>query len=287
MQGSIGEKMDYELNADDLKDIGAVNDSAKLFSILINIMKKLRSPEGCMWDREQNHSTLKKSLIEEAYETIEAIDDKDPDSLKEELGDLLLQVAFHSQIADENKEFEIKDVLKGIIKKLYRRHPHVFSSKDVKNSKEILENWEDIKKKERKGKSKDSDSIFTGIPKTLPQMHYAYEVQKRASRLGFDWEDPELIYGKILEELAELKKEIINKNTGLIQDEMGDLLFSIINYSRHLGVDCEQSLSRTSKRFIKRFIFMEKYTEEHDMDFKKLSLKEKDKLWEMAKNKLN
>lgn len=279
--------MDYELDDGDLKDIDAVNDSAKLFSILINVMKKLRSPDGCMWDREQDHFTLKKSLIEETYETIEAIDDKDFNNLKEELGDLLLQVAFHSQIAHENKEFEIKDVLKGIIKKLYRRHPHVFGNKDVKSSKEILENWEEIKKKERKGSSKDSGSIFSGIPKTLPQMHYAYEVQRRASRLGFDWDDPGQIYDKILEELEELKEEIKNNNTGLIQDEIGDLLFSIINYSRHLGVDCEQSLGLTSKKFIKRFIFMEKYAEEHDMDFKKLSLKEKDKLWELAKKKLS
>ncbi len=278
--------MEHKLDAGDLKDIDAISDSARLFSILINIMKKLRSPEGCMWDREQDHSTLKKSLIEETYETIEAIDDKDPGSLKEELGDLLLQVAFHSQIADENKEFEIADVLKGIIKKLLRRHPHVFGSKDVKNSREILENWEEIKKEERKGRSKDSDSIFTGIPKTLPPTHYAYEIQNRASRLGFDWDDPGQIYDKILEELAELKEEIKHKNTDMIQGEIGELLFSIVNYSRHLGIDCEQSLSRTNKKFVERFKFMEKHAEANDLDFKKMPLKEKDKLWELAKKKL-
>ncbi len=278
--------MDHKSDADDLKDIDAVNDSTRLFYIFVNIIKKLRSPEGCMWDREQDHSTLKKSLIEETYETIEAIDANDPGSLKEELGDLLLQVVFHSQIADENKEFEIADVLKGIIKKLLRRHPHVFGGQDAKSSREILENWEVIKKEERRGRSKDSDSIFTGIPKTLPPMHYAYEVQNRAARLGFDWDDPGQIYDKILEELAELKEEIKHKNTDLIKGEIGDLLFSIVNYSRHLGIDCEQSLSSTNKKFIERFKFMEKQAEAEKLDFKKMPLKEKDKLWESAKKKL-
>ncbi len=278
--------MDFDLNLPDLKKLDGIKSPDILFTILLDIMRTLRSPQGCIWDREQDHKTLKKSLIEEAYETIEAIEDGDPSSLAEELGDLMLQTVFHSQIADENGNFDMSDVLRGIIKKLLRRHPHVFGDRDVSCSDEILANWEDIKKKERTGNNKDKDSIFSGIPRTLPSLHFAYEVQNRASRLGFDWDDPEDVYKKILEELEELKQEIDKKDRKSAPDEMGDLLFSIVNYSRHLGIDIEKSLKDTSRKFIGRFKFMEETAGAKGLDFKKLSLEEKDKLWEKSKKHL-
>jgi len=279
--------MEFQLDKEDIRNIDKIDDSSKLFSILLNVMIKLRSPGGCMWDREQNHKTIKKNLIEETYEAVESIENEDFTALKEELGDLLLQVVFHSQIAAESNIFDIKEVLRGIISKLIRRHPHVFGEVVVKDSREILENWEEIKKKERKKEAKKSDSIFSGIPKSLPSLHLAYEIQNRASRLSFDWDDRAGVFDKIEEELAELKKELSKKSEGYISEEIGDILFTIVNFARHAGVDCEESLRESSKKFIKRFDFMEKYAEENNMDFKKLPLKEKDKLWELAKNKLS
>jgi tetrapyrrole methylase family protein / MazG family protein len=279
--------MEFHLDSEDIRNIDKIDDSSKLFSILLNVMIKLRSPGGCIWDREQSHKTIKKNLIEETYEAVESIENEDFSALKEELGDLLLQVVFHSQIAAESNIFDIKEVLRGIISKLVRRHPHVFGEVVVKDSREVLENWEEIKKKERKKKAKESDSIFSGIPKSLPSLHLAYEIQNRASRLGFDWDDKAGVFDKIEEELAELKKELSKKGDGFISEEIGDVLFTIVNFSRHTGVDCEESLRESSKKFIKRFDFMEKYAEENNMDFKILTLKEKDKLWEIAKNELS
>jgi tetrapyrrole methylase family protein/MazG family protein len=273
------------LSRSDLENIDKISDSSRLFAILVNIMKKLRSPDGCMWDREQDHKTIKKNLIEETYEAVESIENDDYSGLREELGDLLLQIVFHSQIASEDERFDISGVLKGIIKKLVRRHPHVFNGLDLKSSEKILQNWEDIKKRERKRKKKPG-SIFSGIPRSLPSLHYALEIQNRASRLGFDWEAADDIFDKMEEEMAELKREIKNNKRGAIFGEIGDVLFTVVNFSRHLNIDCEESLYNTSKKFIKRFDFMEKYADENKLDFKNLPLKEKDKLWEMAKKEI-
>jgi tetrapyrrole methylase family protein/MazG family protein len=274
------------LNSSDLENIEKISDSGKLFTILVNIMKKLRSPDGCMWDREQNHKTIKKNLIEETYEAVESIENDDYKGLREELGDLLLQVVFHCQIASEDKEFDISSVLKGIIKKLIRRHPHVFNGLDLTTSEKILQNWEEIKKRERKEKFKKPGSIFSGIPRSLPSLHYAFEIQNRASRLGFDWENTGDIFEKMEEELTELRNEIKKDRKKYISSEIGDVLFTIVNISRHLDMDCEQSLYETSKKFIKRFDSMEKYADKNGLDFKKLPLKEKDKLWEIAKKEI-
>ena len=270
--------MRFDLDSPDLELLDSIKDAKELFVILLEIMKRLRSDNGCLWDREQDHSSLKKSLIEEAYETVEAIERGDPDDLREELGDLLLQVVFHGQIAEEDGHFTHSDVIRAIIKKLLRRHPHVFSGTSVDSSREVLENWEDIKKEERKDSKKAEDSIFTGIPRSLPALHYAYEIQNRASRLGFDWDRAEDVYKKILEELTELKKETDNDDSQAVADEMGDLLFSIVNYGRHLGIDIEKSTKDSCRRFIERFKLMEETARERGRDFKKLSLEEKDKL---------
>jgi len=266
------------LSSSDLENIDKISDSSKLFAILVNIIKKLRSPDGCMWDREQNHKTIKKNLIEETYEAVESIENDDYDGLREELGDLLLQIIFHSQIASEDKRFDISSVLKGIIKKLVRRHPHVFNGLKLTSSEKILQNWEDIKKRERKEKLKKHGSIFSGIPRSLPSLHYAFEIQNRASRLGFDWEAADDIFDKMEEELIELKREVKKNRKKTISGEIGDVLFTAVNFSRHLNIDCEESLYNTSKKFIKRFDFMERYADKNNLDFKSLPLKEKDKL---------
>ncbi|MBC8388239.1 MAG: nucleoside triphosphate pyrophosphohydrolase [Actinobacteria bacterium] len=278
--------MRYKLNRNDLENIDKVNDSSKLFSILINIMKKLRSKDGCMWDREQSHDSIKRNLIEETYEAVECIESSDLEGLKEELGDLMLQIIFHSQMASENGGFNINDVMKNIIEKLIRRHPHVFKNKILNSCDEILGNWEDIKKAERKKSLKKKDSIFADIPKILPSLHYAYEIQNRASRLGFDWDEVKEVFKKIKEEINEINEELKRGKKDAVADEIGDTLFSIVNFSRHLGIDCEQCLKNTSKKFIQRFDFMEKYAKENNLDFKKMSLEEKDKLWEIAKKNL-
>ncbi|MBC7333716.1 MAG: nucleoside triphosphate pyrophosphohydrolase [Actinobacteria bacterium] len=286
-----------------------MRDEGKLFSILVGILKKLRSPEGCLWDREQDHMSLKRSLLEEAYEVVENIESNSSEGLKEELGDLLLQVVFHSQIAAERGAFDIVQVLKSIISKLIRRHPHVFEGKTVESCSEILANWEDIKRKEREGKHKGTSSIFSDIPHILPSLHYAYEIQARASRVGFDWDSPEGVFEKIKEEIKELCIQLnkpgyieekvngvinngvideksskgIVKGDDKIKDEIGDILFSIVNFCRHLGIDSEECLKSTCKKFIKRFDFMEEYAQKKSLDLKKLSLEEKDRLWEISK----
>jgi len=285
-----------KINIDELENN---NNTKELFGILVETLAHLRSPEGCIWDREQDHDSIKKNMVEEAYEAVDAIESKNYQSLKEELGDLLLQVIFHSQIAVENNEFDLSGVIKEIIRKLYRRHPHVFGDKNFNSSAEVLSSWEEIKKSERKKNPKKTESIFNDIPRILPSLHYAYEIQNRASRLGFDWEEPGGIFTKINEEINELTDEFkknggktLKKVTGKdsccdnmfqIKDEIGDILFSIVNLSRHLGVDSEECLRHTCNKFIRRFNEIEKLAASRNLDFKSLSLKEKDKLWDEAK----
>ncbi|MHB1347172.1 MAG: nucleoside triphosphate pyrophosphohydrolase [Candidatus Humimicrobiaceae bacterium] len=286
-----------------LTELENTNNPGELLSLLIEILAHLRSPEGCMWDREQDHDSIKKNIVEEAYEAVEAIENKDFQSLKEELGDLLLQVIFHSQIAVENNEFNLSDVIKEIIKKLYRRHPHVFGDKNFTSAGEVLVSWEEIKKNERKNNPKKTESIFNDIPKILPSLHYAYEIQNRASRLGFDWDETGLIFDKINEEINELTMEFKNSspqepkdhkktreslsNIIQIKEEIGDVLFSMVNLSRHLDVDSEECLKQTCAKFIKRFNDIEKLAKERNLDFKNLPLKEKDSLWEEVKQSEN
>lgn len=275
------------------------NNIKELFEMLVETLAHLRSPEGCIWDREQDHDSIKRNMVEEAYEAVDAIESKDYQSLKGELGDLLLQVIFHSQIAVEKNEFDLSDVIKEIIKKLYRRHPHVFGDKNFNSSAEVLSSWEEIKKTERKNNPKKTESIFSDIPKILPSLHYAYEIQNRASRLGFDWEETGGIFDKIKEEIDELTDEFkksdnaalekdsehdtCSDNIFKVKDEIGDILFSMVNLSRHLDVDSEECLKRTCGKFIRRFNEIEKLAASRSLDFKNLSLKEKDKLWDEVK----
>ncbi len=274
-------------NIDDkhLQDFEGIDHSGRLFEILLAVMARLRSEQGCVWDREQDHQSLKKNLIEETYEAVESIEKNDMAGLKEELGDLLLQVVFHSQIGFENKQFSVNDVLKTIIGKLVRRHPHVFGDQKVKDSGEVLANWESIKKKEREQQNREDSSIFSNIPSILPGLHYAYEIQRRAARLGFDWDDARQVFEKIAEESQEVQAALHAGDFDMVHQEIGDLLFSVVNLSRKLDIDCEQSLKQTCRTFIKRFDLMEKYADRNKLDLKALSLEEKEKLWQKAKKK--
>lgn len=284
----------------DIETLEKNNDQNELFGLLVETLAHLRSPDGCIWDREQDHDSIKKNMVEEAYEAVEAIENKDYQSLKEELGDLLLQVVFHSQIAIEKNEFNLSDVIREIIKKLYRRHPHVFGDKNFSSSAEILTSWEEIKKTERKKNPKKTESIFNDIPKILPSLHYAYEIQTRASRMGFDWEEPGSVLDKIREEIDELTSELKKsskaskkikendepeENLVQIKDELGDILFSVVNLSRYLDIDSEECLKQTCNKFIRRFNEIEKLAVSRNLDFKNLPLKEKDKLWDEVKEK--
>lgn len=248
---------------------------------LIDIMKLLRSAEGCPWDREQTHESLKRYFIEETYEYLETVDLNDKARMCEELGDVLLQVVFHAQIADENGDFNMKDIINGICDKMIHRHPHVFADADVKNSGEVLKNWEEIKKKE-KGISNQS-SVLQDVPKNLPALMRSYKVQQKAAQVGFDWDRPQDVFAKIREEIDELEDEYNKANKAGMEDEFGDVLFSVVNLSRFLKVHPELSLTQSTNKFIGRFEKMEKKALKLNKNLKEMTLAEMDKLWEEVK----
>lgn len=233
-----------------------------LFEELVSIMEKLRSAEGCEWDRKQTHESLKPYLIEECYELIEAIDEKNDDMMKEELGDVLLQVVFHAQIARERGAFTIEDVIRTLNEKLIRRHPHVFGDSPGYSYKQ----WEDIKAQE-KGKKKSSR--IGEINPLVPALSMARRIQENASQVGFDWKDPEGVYEKIEEELKELKEA---KDPGELEEEFGDLLFSIVNLSRFLNVDPESALRKATRKFVERFKRMEELIEKDGLVLEELPI---------------
>lgn len=246
------------------------------FIKLIEIMSRLRGPDGCLWDREQTHQSLKRHLVEEAYEVIDAIEGNDVKHLQEELGDLLLQIVFHAQIASEEDYFDIDDLIEKIISKLERRHPHIFGEVEVASSEEIINNWEEIKRNEKK-----ISTLLGEVSSHLPSLMYSYKIQQRAARAGFDWEKIDGVYKKIEEEFEELKNEQKKEKQ---EDELGDLIFALVNLARFLGIDPEIALRKTTGRFEKRFKDMEKQAGSAD-NFKKLNLQEKETLWQRAKQR--
>jgi tetrapyrrole methylase family protein/MazG family protein len=252
------------------------------FNDLVEIMKKLRSPEGCPWDREQTHESLVPYLIEETYEVVDAIAKGNYENLKEELGDLLLQVVFHSQIASEEGKFTIDDVIDGICKKLIFRHPHVFGDRsDIKTSKDVLEKWEEFKEKEGKKRK----SLLDGIPESLPALDYALKLQKKAAKVGFDWEDFEGVKEKLLEEIEEIEESYKKGDKGKIEEEVGDLLFMVVNLARKLNVNPEMALRKANKKFVDRFSYIEEKAKEEGRSLEEMSLEEMEKLWQEAKQK--
>ena len=248
---------------------------------LVGIMRLLRGENGCPWDKEQTHLSIRNNLLEEAYETADAIDRLDDIDMVEELGDLLLQIVFHCQIANERGAYDLDSVADGICKKLIYRHPHIFSNVVAKTSDEVLNNWDKLKNKEKNMQSY-SDTL-KAVPKSFPACLRAQKVQKRASKAGYDFVSLENTVLKIEEELAELKKAISEKDFNSASDELGDLLFSVINTARFLKTDSEQSLSDSTNRFIERFSLAEELAKNQNVDLADLSDEERDELWIKAK----
>jgi tetrapyrrole methylase family protein/MazG family protein len=248
------------------------------FNRLIDIMATLRGPDGCPWDKAQNHKSLKPYLLEEAYEVLEAIDSDDPADLAEELGDLLLQIVFHARMASESGAFDIDDVCRKISDKLVERHPHIFADKADLTPSQVLDRWEAIKQK-----TNGKRSMLQGVPKTLPALLKAYRIQEKVRRVGFDWAKPEEVMAKIKEEVAEFEQAFADKDKELLQSELGDLLFSLVNLSRHLGLRAEDALDDTNKKFIARFQYIEKKLAEIGKTPADSTLAEMDELWEEAK----
>jgi MazG family protein len=249
------------------------------FDSLVEIIARLRGPDGCPWDREQTHRSLRINLLSECYEVLEALDSDEPDKLCEELGDLLLQIVLHAQIAADNGEFEISDVINGIGSKIIRRHPHVFGSGKAADAEEVMHNWESLKREERD----EGVSALEGVPKHMPALAYAYEISRRAVRLGFEWKNLEGVIDKVIEEIREIKDAADQEEKS---QELGDLLFTLVNYARWQGIDPEVALREANSKFYKRFTRMEELCHQRGVDFSKLSLQEMDDLWEEVKGEV-
>ena len=252
----------------------------KEFNKLVKIIEKLRAPDGCPWDREQTLYSLRDQLIEETFELVEAIDNKDIENIKEELGDLLLHVIMHSVIAAEDNLFTLTDVMKTISEKLIRRHPHVFGGEKTDSVDDVLVNWEKIKSKEKK----DRKYILDGIPKGLPSIQKAYKLQEKARKVGFDWESGEDCLRKVEEEFTEFKQAIKLKDVNEIEEEMGDLLFSILNLSRFLNINADNALQKTNEKFKSRFRFIEDELAKNGISFEEASIELLERYWQKAKN---
>jgi tetrapyrrole methylase family protein/MazG family protein len=248
------------------------------FKRLIEIMATLRGPDGCPWDKAQNHKSLKPYLIEEAYEVLEAIDSENPDDLAEELGDLLLHIVFHARMASENEMFDIDDICRKISDKLIQRHPHIFKDKVDLTPSEVLDHWEAIKQK-----TNGNRSVLEGVPKTMPALLKAYRIQEKVGRVGFDWSKQEEVIAKIKEEIAEFEQALADKDKQSLHEELGDLLFSLVNLSRHLGLRAEEALDDTNKKFIARFRYIEKKLAAIGKTPADSTIVEMDALWEEAK----
>lgn len=251
------------------------------FDELLEIMEILRGPTGCPWDKEQDHKSLIPFLLEETYEVIESINKNSIEDLKEELGDLLLQIVFHAQIAKESGEFNIDDIITGISTKLIRRHPNVFGDEKIDTAEEQSVNWEKLKKQEGK------KSVVDGIPRAMPALSFAKRIQQRASTVGFDWQKTEEVLEKVIEEISELKHEIENQNQDKIEEEFGDLLFALVNYGRFLKIDPENSLKKATDKFILRFKKLEKRIEDKSLSMEELTLDELDREWNEIKKQNN
>jgi len=254
---------------------------------LEKLVEQLRGNGGCPWDREQTRETLKPMLIEEAYEVLDALDSRDPEELKDELGDLLFQVVFHAQISRERDEFDLADIIDRSHQKMVRRHPHIFGGADLRTSEDVLKNWEDIKAAERGIESaanpESERSLLDGIPSKLPALHRAYQMTSKASRVGFDWPKIEDVIRKLHEEADELKEAQEKRDNAHIADEVGDLLFVAVNVARFLGVDPETALANCNRKFERRFRHVESSIKKQGREMKNASLEEMDALWEEAK----
>ena len=249
------------------------------FDTLVDIIARLRAPDGCPWDRKQTHRSLREHLLAECYEVLETLDEGDAERLRSELGDLLLQIVLHARIAAEAGEFELSDVIRGINEKLIYRHPHIFGSGKAKDAEEVAVNWEALKQDER-----DADaSMLDGVPAEMPALSYSMDVQKRVARVGFDWADVDGVIEKLVEEVDELKKAESQEQR---EWEFGDLFFTLVNIARRLDVDSEAALREANRRFYRRFSGMEELCRQRGLNFAGLSFDEQNALWEEAKRGL-
>lgn len=248
------------------------------FGRLLDIMDDLRSQ--CPWDKKQTIHSLRNLSIEEVYELSEAILNKDYENIKEELGDLFLHLVFYAKIAEEEKQFDVAEVLNAQCEKLIHRHPHIYGNVEATTEEEVLKNWEKLKLKEGK------KSILQGVPTALPAINKAYRMQEKTAKVGFEWETTEQVWQKVQEENQELQEAIVAKNKEAIEDEFGDVLFALINYARFLKIDPEQALEKTNQKFKKRFEYIEQYAQKHNFALDDMSLEEMDKIWDKAKKEL-
>ena len=245
------------------------------FETLVKIIAQLRAPDGCPWDREQTHASLREFLLQESYEVLAALDEGNSEKLRQELGDLLLQIILHTQIAAEAGEFKLGDVMKGINTKLIRRHPHVFGSETVKDAAEVAHNWEVIKQEER-----GTDAgLLASVPAQMPALSYSKEIQRRVAEAGFDWPDIDGVIDKVAEEVGEFKQSAGEQKT----EEFGDLLFTLVNLARRLGIDSESALRVANQKFYRRFSYMENLCRQRGVTFARLSFDEQNALWDEAK----
>lgn len=254
---------------------------------LLHVMARLRAPGGCPWDREQTAESLKPMLIEEAYEVLHALDGDDPADLRDELGDLLLQIVFHAQIAQEQGRFDMQGVIDAIQAKIIRRHPHVFGDVRVDSAAEVLQNWDRIKTRELADKNQTRDSLLAGISPGLPALYEAYQLGVRAARAGFDWEDAHGVLAKIREELVELEAGLAAGDAEVLKAELGDIFFAVVNLCRFLNLDPETSLKKTNRKFIERFRYIERRLGESGRNIRDCSLAELEEIWQEAKQWAN
>jgi len=249
------------------------------FDTLVAIIARLRAPGGCPWDRKQSHASLRENLLEECYEVLEALDREDAGQLSDELGDLLMQIVFHIQIAHEEGEFELGDVVRGINTKLIHRHPHIFGAEKVIDAEEVALNWEALKQEERE----DGTSILESVPRQMPALGRSHSIQRRVAQVGFDWPEVDGIIEKLSEEIGELKQAEDEESR---EREFGDVLFTLVNIARRMGVDSEAALREANQRFTRRFNYMEEVCRRRGIVFARLSLDEQNALWEEAKEEL-
>ncbi len=257
----------------------SVPENLSQFSTLVEIIARLRAPGGCPWDRKQTHRSLRENLLEECYEVLEALDAGDSGRLYEELGDLLLQIVLHAQIAAEAGEFVLGDILTSINAKLIHRHPHIFGSKKVRDADEVSANWEALKQEERGA----DNSMLDGAPTQMPALGYSQSIQRRVARVGFDWENIDGVIDKLAEEVGELKEATTEERRA---EEFGDLLFTLVNVARRMGVDSESALREANQRFRRRFSYMEELCRQRGVKIGDLSFEEQIALWAEAKKKV-
>ena len=249
------------------------------FDALVDIIAKLRAPDGCPWDRQQTHASLRESFLQECYEVLEALDEGNHEELCQELGDLLLHIVLQAQVAAEAGEFDIEDVIKSINTKLIHRHPHVFGAKKVENAEEVIHNWEALKEVERG----EGSSLLASVPRQMPALGYSQAIQHRVAQVGFDWEDIDGIIDKLAEEVGEFKQADTEEQRAR---EFGDLLFTLVNIARRLGVDSEAALREANRRFYQRFTCMEELCRQRGVNFAGLSFDEQNALWEEVKRRV-